>query len=146
MTTQERIKKYGNPFTEGVSWEYKSMVLWDIPDDINKAIPALPNKVYCHKIMPIPLEKTFRKLIELGLHKEIKTWDGCFNIRKQRGSTALSVHGWGQAIDLNAAWNRLGTIGDFSPAFIKVWRDNGWTCGADFKAPRQDYMHFERDK
>jgi hypothetical protein len=145
MTTQERIKKYGNPFTNP-KWEFGQMVLWDIPDDINKAIPALPNKVYCHKIMPAPLEKTFRKLIELGLHKEIKTWDGCFNIRKQRGSTALSVHGWGQAVDLNAAWNGLGKPVQWSDAFVQVWRDLGWVCGADWKGSRRDGMHYQWDK
>lgn len=146
MTTKELIAKYGDPTKDNLTFERKFMMLWDIPQDINSAIPPLPNKLYCHKEIVVPLEKTFKKLIETGLHTEIKTWDGCFNIRKQRGSSAISVHSWGLAVDINAAWNGLGKPVQFSKDFISIWRNLGWVCGADWAMPRTDGMHFEWTK
>jgi len=127
-------------------FETAHMTSWDIPDDINAVIRCLPNRLYCNKLITGPLEKVFRKLIETGLDEELKTFDGCFNPRYQRGSTSkISRHAWGIAVDFNAAWNPLGGKVTFSAAFIKVWRDLGWTCGADW-TKRPDGMHFEWNK
>jgi hypothetical protein len=145
MKTQKQlISLYGNPAEDQQTFERKWMVIWDIPDDINAKIKALPNKMYCHKALVAPLEKTFRALIAAGVHTEIKTYDGCFNVRKKRGLSTLSVHAFGLAIDLNAAWNPLGGKVTWSPAFIKVWRDLKWTCGTDWTT-RKDGMHFQWD-
>lgn len=84
------------------------LVLWDIPTSINDAIPALPNRLYCNRILTAPLEKAFRNLIARGHADELKTWDGCFNIRYKRGKDSWSLHSWAVAIDVNAAWNPFG--------------------------------------
>lgn len=146
MKTQAQlIKLYGNPATNQPEFERNWMVIWDIPDDINAIIKPLPNRMYCHKALVVPLEKTFRALIAKGLHKEIRTYDGCFNVRKKRGLSTLSVHAFGLAVDLNAAWNPLGGKVTWSKEFVDVWRAQGWTCGADWTT-RKDGMHFQWDK
>jgi len=152
MTIQDKlIAKYGDPVIDVRVFEARNMVMWDIPLYINTHIPALPNKIYCNKDLIGPLQKVFYSLIETGLSREIKTWDGCYNVRLIRGSkTVLSVHSWGLAIDMNASHNPLGYSKDeakanglkpFSLSFDETFRSNGFKCGIDFK--RGDGMHFE---
>ena len=130
--------KWGSPsdFNEG-----DFMKLWDIPDDINRAIPELPNRVYCNKLLPEPLERALRNIIERCLTDEVKTWDGCFNIRKKRGLNSWSLHSWGIAIDINAAWNGLRKEPQMSPKLVKCFTDEGFDWGGNWT--RKDGMHFQ---
>lgn len=144
-TSSDFIEHFGNPTLDNVSFERRWMTLWDVPQDIKQAIPALPKKLYCNRLLVEPLERTFRALIAAGLHREIRTWDGCFNIRKKRGLATLSVHAFGLAIDLNAALNPLMGRVTWSSEFLAVWRSQGWICGADWPI-RIDGMHFQWEK
>jgi hypothetical protein len=95
------------------------------------------------------------QLKDCGRIDEIRTWDGLYNVRYMRGSkTVLSRHSWGLAVDLNATWNPLVSVTPqnraemrkkyvkWSEKFLKIWRKNGFDCGADWKT-RLDGMHFE---
>jgi len=82
LLAKDCLKKWGEPT---VSFEASQMVLWDVPQEINQAIPTLPNKIYCNKIMVSFLEKAFRNIITRKLTDQVKTWDGCFNVRKKEG-------------------------------------------------------------
>lgn len=157
MTTQQLIARLGNPITNQIEFERKNMVLWTVPADLRAAIPALPARIYCNKIIVAPLETALRNTIAAGVQHEIKTWDGCFAIRRQRGSTAISRHSFGLAVDMNAAWNPL--VRNVTPAtraalrkakvlwsekFLDCWRAAGWNCGADWQTVL-DGMHFQFD-
>ena len=154
IKTDELIKKYGDPTLDKMKFINSFMILWDIPNDINLKIPVLPNKIYINKDFAPILENVFRKLIEKNLHTEIKTYDGCFNIRKMRGSNKPSRHSWGIAIDFNAFENPYkkvpkGYLTEYrkrfikwSDAFLNVWREQGCECGADWVSV-VDGMHFE---
>jgi hypothetical protein len=87
VTSTQATKKYGNPETE--LW----MEVWDVPSYLE--IGVIPKRIYCNKDLIEPLKKAFDSLIKTGCVKELKTWDGCFNIRKKRGLKALSLHSWG---------------------------------------------------
>lgn len=143
-TSLDYIQQFGNPALDNVTFERRWMTLWDIPADIKAAIPCLPNRLYCNRLLVEPLERTLRAVIAQGLHGEIETFDGCFNIRRKRGGTTLSTHAYGMAIDLNAARNPLMGRVTWSAAFLAVWRGEGWTCGADWPI-RVDGMHFQWD-
>jgi hypothetical protein len=156
MSKQRRcIAKFGDPTKDRATFEKRHMVLYDIPDDINKIIPVLPNRIYCNKVIVEPLTNVLNDLVISGLYKEIKTYDGCFNIRKSRGTNVISMHSFGIAIDMNAAWNPLlrgvhpnkrselrKEYVKWSEKFLDVWRRNGWDCGADWNTVL-DGMHFE---
>lgn len=158
MTESEKYKKlfdrYGDPVKYTKAFESQWMIRWSVPMWIDTHISALPNKMYVNSDIVYVLDETFKALISSGLYKEISTYDGCFNPRFIRGSkTKLSIHSWGLAIDFNAAHNPLGHTKEmaiakgltpFTDEFIAVWRNMGWTCGADFK--RKDLMHFEYTK
>lgn len=138
VTPAQALAKYGQPEKES------SMVLWDIPAELE--IGVIPRRLYCNKDIIEPLSKAFKELIETGKISELKTFDGCFNIRYQRGSrTAASLHSWGIAIDVNAAWNGLGKEPQLSPEFVKCFTDNGFDWGGNFKS-RKDGMHFQLNK
>ena len=93
VTSQQALKKYGNPTLE------KNMVVWDVPTNLE--IGVIPKKLYCNKDIVAPLTQAFTNLISTGKVSELKTWDGCFNIRKKRGLSSMSLHSWGIAIDVN---------------------------------------------
>jgi len=137
VTPAQAFKKYGPPEKEA------NMILWDVPAHLE--IGVIPKKLYCNKDLVNPLQSAICQLIDTGYIKELKTWDGCFNIRYQRGSrTAASLHSWGIAIDVNAAWNGLSKQPTLSAGFVKCFTDNGFTWGGNWK--RLDGMHFELSK
>lgn len=139
VTSKQCLERFGQP---DINFERKHMIVWDVPKDINDALPALPNRIYCNKLMVSPLESAFRNIISRGLTKELKTWDGCFNVRKKRGLATLSLHAFGIAIDLNSAWNQLGKTPTLSKEFVKCFTDVGFLWGGHWKT-RKDGMHME---
>jgi hypothetical protein len=101
-----------------------------------------------------PLSNAFKKLIDTNCVDELKTWDGCFNIRKKRGLSSMSLHSWGLAVDVNAFCNPLGLTREqielrgmtpLSEEFLDCFRSSGFDCGADWKS-RPDFMHFQLAK
>lgn len=136
VTSQQALKKYGQPELE------KGMVVWDVPTELE--VGVIPKKIYCNKDMVEPLKKALKNLIDTGMVKELKTWDGCFNIRKKRGLNSASLHSWGLAIDVNAAWNQLGKEPVLSKGFVKCFTDAGFDWGGTWT--RKDGMHFQLTK
>lgn len=135
VTSKQCYAKWGDPATN----ERKFMIILDIPNQLE--IGAIPKKVYCNKIMAKPLIAAIVNLISTGCVHELKTWDGCFNIRKKRGATSASLHSWGIAIDVNAAWNGFGKTPVLSDKFVKCFTDAGFEWGGNWKRP--DGMHFQ---
>jgi len=134
---EDCLKKYGEPDAAN-----KCMVLFDVPTELE--IGVIPKRIYCNKDLVHPLTKAFRNLIERGYVKELKTWDGCFNIRKMRGLQSMSLHSWGIAVDLNAFENGLGKEPKLSEGFVKCFTDAGFDWGGEFR--RFDGMHFQLSK
>lgn len=122
--------------------ERKYMVLYDVPTELE--IGVIPKRIYCNKAMVPHLDKAFRALIQSGAVKELKTWDGCFNVRKKRGSNSMSLHSWGLAIDINAAWNRFGAKPKMSQSVVRCFTENGFDWGGTWTKP--DGMHFQLKK
>lgn len=138
VSSSDCINKFGTP---DISMERKHLELWDIPDDINREIKAIPNKLYCNTLLKKPLEKAFRNIIARCLQDEVKTWDGCFNIRKKRGGNTYSLHSWAIAIDINAAWNGFGKEPQMSDALVACFTDAGFDWGGTWT--KKDGMHFQ---
>lgn len=141
VTSQNCIDKYGAP---NIAMERKHMTLWDIPEDINRELPTIPNRIYCNKDLVAPLHRALLNIIGRCLTAEVLTWDGCFNIRKKRGLRSWSLHSWAIAIDINAARNGLGRPPQMSPELVACFTDAGFDWGGDWK--RQDGMHFQLSK
>lgn len=133
LNSQSCLARFGEPEAEN------NMVLWDVPAELE--IGIIPKRIYCNAAMIKPLSKAFQNLIDRRLVSELRTWDGCFNIRKKRGSSTPSLHSWGVAIDVNAAWNKMGSQPTLSAEFVACFTDAGFDWGGTWKTP--DGMHFQ---
>lgn len=138
VTSKDCFSKYGDPSAN----ERRFMVVWDVPTALEHG--AIPKRIYCNKDLIPLLEKAFKNVNDRGIAAQIKTWDGCFNIRKKRGAASMSLHSWGLAIDINAAWNGYGRKPTMSPELVKCFTDAGFTWGGTWKRP--DGMHFQASK
>ena len=134
VTSQQCLAKYGEA-SQSNSW----LVLWDVPAELE--IGVIPKRIYCNKDLITPLREAFSNLINRGLVSELKTWDGCFNIRKKRGLATMSLHSWAIAVDVNAFENGLNVEPKLSPEFVKCFTDAGFDWGGTWK--RKDGMHFQ---
>jgi len=134
VTSAQALKKYGAPEKE------LHMTLFEVPAHLWAA--PLPKKIYCNKDLIMPLTQALCALHDSGRIEELKTWDGCFNIRKKRGLTSSSLHSWGIAIDVNAATNGLNKEPTLSAGFVKCFTNNGFEWGGNW-GKRKDGMHFQ---
>lgn len=111
---------------------------------------AVPAKVQFHRLAIPQLEQLWKDWHKAGLLDHVRTWDGSYVPRFIRGSrTVLSNHAFGTAFDINANFNRLGTI----PArlgqpgsvrdMVALANKHGFYWGGHFGGSRIDGMHFE---
>ena len=134
LTSAQCLRKYGPP-----SESNPFMAMWDVPSFLE--IGMIPKRIYCNRDLVIPLSKAFQNLISTGHVSELKTWDGCFNIRKKRGGSTMSLHSWGVAVDMNAFSNCFGCSPKLSAGFVKCFTDAGFDWGGTWRKP--DGMHFQ---
>ncbi len=107
-------------------------------------------KVTLHRLAVPVFKRFFEAAEEHGLLPLIKTYDGAYNPRFQRGSyTSLSNHAFGTAMDLNAYANGMGKTpapmghdGCLLP-LVEVASNAGLYWGGFFSGSRRDGMHFE---
>ncbi len=137
VTSQQAQKKYGTP-----SPNNPNMTLWDVPAELE--IGMIPKRIYCNKDMVKPLSMAFKKLIDTKAVNELKTWDGCFNIRNKRGLSSMSLHSWGIAVDVNAFENGLNQTPKLSKQFVECFTSSGFDWGGTWT--RKDGMHFQLSK
>ncbi len=145
MTLEEVREKYGDITDDHWANESACMVSLMVASDapkswINSATGDPVHKIYCNKDLAGPFFKAMTNLRRSGLMNELKTFDGCFNIRKVRGIDKPSCHSWGLAIDINAATNPLGLPGDMKPEFVQCFTDAGFSWGGLWNRP--DPQHF----
>lgn len=133
ITHRDCRAKYGAPESES------AMVVWDVPTELE--LGFIPKKIYCNRDMIQPLQQAFSNIISRALVGELKTWDGCFNIRKKVGGATPSLHSWGVAIDINAAWNGFNKPPTMSAEMVACFKDAGFDWGGDWSKP--DGMHFQ---
>jgi len=133
ITSKQCLDRFGQPESE------KWMVLFDVPAEME--LGAIPKRIYCNKYMVEPLKRALLNIIQRGLVSQLKTWDGCFQIRKKRGALSPSLHSWGMAIDINAAWNAFGAKPTMSKELVDCFTDAGFEWGGAWA--KKDGMHFE---
>ena len=133
VTSKQCLAKYGPPEREA------GMALWDVPAYLEFGV--IPKRIYCNRDLVRPLSQALLNVVNRGLVDQLKTWDGCFNIRKKRGAGSPSLHSWGLAIDINAAWNGFGKPPTMSAELVKCFTDAGFDWGGVWAKP--DGMHFQ---
>ena len=147
--TAQCLAHYGDPSTTAFVTHW--LTIYTIPADIAAHFPPYPgvphvSRIQMNRFAWEPFCAVFRELIATGLVKELHTYDGCVNLRRKRGMSEWSIHSWGLALDFDQAQAPLGSQKPhFSQAFLQVWRNHHWDCGADWSG-RRDEMHFQYTK
>lgn len=101
----------------------------------------LIGKVSCHYAMLPQLRAALNDVVAQGLSAKVYQTAGCFNARFIAGSTRLSNHAFGMAIDINSLENGRGIRGQMDPSVVKIFEKWGFAWGGTWKYT--DPMHFE---
>jgi hypothetical protein len=107
-----------------------------------ETVPIL-GSVTCNKVIFPQLKAALQEVVDRGLESAIhpEQYAGCYYPRFIAGSSTLSNHAFGLALDLNAVENGRGTAGRLPRGVIEAFQRWGFTWGGDWKYT--DPMHFE---
>lgn len=105
-------------------------------------VPIL-GSVTCHRVMLPQLRAALTEVVERGLADEIhpEEYAGCYYPRFIAGTTQLSLHSFGIAVDLNVPGNQRGTAGEIDRTVVSIFKRWGFAWGGDWSWT--DPMHFE---
>lgn len=101
----------------------------------------LIGSVTCNTGMLPQLRAALNDVVAQGLSKYVYQTAGCYNARFIAGSTRLSNHAFGMAIDINSAENGRGGRGQMNPSVVRIFEKWGFAWGGTWKYT--DPMHFE---
>ncbi len=134
---------YGKPWDDVDAWWETWCGSVTLPAPLKRLTRR--GKIYVNKdIVPV-LDSIFAEICDQGLQSHIKTYDGCFNVRKIRGSARQwSIHSWALAIDINAATNSLGAKPTMHARIVEIFVKHGFVWGGNFR--RKDGMHYQYAK
>jgi hypothetical protein len=112
---------------------------------VTEVVPIL-GSVTCNKFMMPQLKAALGEIVERGLADEIHPdeYAGCYYPRFIAGSTQLSNHAFGLALDLNVPGNQRGTVGEINREVVAVFKQWGFGWGGDWRYT--DPMHFELNR
>lgn len=129
MANYARIANFGDPLEQ--DWQKNNLVTVVAPNG---------QRFVVHKDAAPSFQGLLNDLGQSGY--DVKS-DGGFNYRNIRGSDKLSQHAFGNAIDVNAASNPLGSRKTDLPANINdIASNRGLEWGGNWQS-RPDPMHFE---
>ena len=105
-------------------------------------VPIL-GSVTCNKLIFPQLEAALREIQDRGLGDEIHPdeYAGCYYPRFIAGTTSLSNHSFGLALDFNVPGNQRGTVGEMNREVVSIFKKWGFAWGGDWSFT--DPMHFE---
>ncbi|MET0525613.1 MAG: M15 family metallopeptidase [Nocardioides sp.] len=107
-----------------------------------EVVPIL-GAVTCNKLIFPQLRAALQEIVDIGLADEIhpNEYQGCYYPRFIAGTTKLSNHAFGLALDLNVPGNQRGTVGEMDRVVVAVFEKWGFTWGGRWRYT--DPMHFE---
>jgi hypothetical protein len=115
---------------------------WAASHIATEAVPILGN-VTCNKLIFPQLRAALEEVVARNLADKIHPdeYAGCYYPRFIAGSTKLSNHAFGLALDLNVPGNGRGTAGQMDRDVVSIFKSWGFTWGGDWGYT--DPMHFE---
>ena len=110
-----------------------------------EVVPIL-GAVTCNKAIFPQLKAALGEIVQRGLADEIHPdeYAGCYYPRFIAGSTQLSNHAFGLALDLNVPGNQRGTVGQINRDVVEIFKSWGFGWGGDWNYT--DPMHFEMNR
>lgn len=114
-----------------------------VREHIATEVVPLLGSVTCNKMIFPQLKAALQDVVSRGLSGAIhpEQFAGCYYPRFIAGSTTLSNHAFGLALDINAVENQRGTVGLIDRGVVQIFQKWGFTWGGDWGYT--DPMHFE---
>lgn len=148
---QDRVRDvFGNPggpqCTSGiVQLPLPFVIAWDTRQTVRS--------FRCHEMVAAPLTRIFSQAVAHYGTKQfeelrLNVFGGCFNHRTMRGGSALSMHSWGIAVDLDPERNQLRWGRDRASLAASVYNPF-WSIVESVGAvslgrvANRDWMHFQ---
>ena len=118
---------------------------WVAAHIVTEPVPILGD-VTCNRLMIPQLRAALEEVVAQGLADKIHPGEyaGCYYPRFIAGSTTLSNHAFGLALDLNVPGNQRGTVGEIDRGVVAIFKRWGFTWGGDWRYT--DPMHFEMNR
>lgn len=115
---------------------------WVAANIRTERVPIL-GAVTCHRVMFPQLRGALTEVVEQGLTSSIHPdeFAGCYYPRFIAGTSQLSLHAFGIAVDLNVPGNQRGTVGEMDRRVVAIFQKWGFTWGGTWNYT--DPMHFE---
>ncbi len=115
---------------------------WVRANITTETVPIL-GSVTCHRAIFPQLKAALQDVVSRGLADEIHPGEyaGCYYPRFIAGTTTLSNHSFGLALDLNVPGNQRGTVGEMDRGVVSIFKQWGFAWGGDWGYT--DPMHFE---
>lgn len=116
---------------------------WVSTHIVSAQVPIV-GTVQCNKLMIPQLRAALQEVVDRGLASKIHTYSGCYNPRFIAGTSSLSNHAFGLAIDFDATQNARGTAGAMDRTVVSIFEKWGFTWGGHWRYT--DPMHFELNR
>lgn len=115
---------------------------WTAAHIATQQVPIL-GSVTCNKLIFPQLTAALNEIVSRGLSGAIHPGEyaGCYYPRFIAGTTSLSNHSFGLALDLNVPGNQRGTVGQMDRTVVSIFKKWGFGWGGDWGYT--DPMHFE---
>jgi hypothetical protein len=148
LTSSLALLKFGFP---GMKNEGTYMTTLFIKEKYREKCKVLPSRIYCNRALAPRLEGVFEALYVAKKLSSIKSWNGCYVVRKKRTNDTYSLHSWGLAVDINMTDmdgdgdidNTLGGEVVMDMFLVKTFEENGFNWGGRWGGKGVDGMHFE---
>ncbi len=120
---------------------------WERANITTAQVPIL-GSVRCNKAIIPQLTAALREIDETGLADEINPGEyaGCYYPRFIAGSTTLSNHSFGLALDLNTPGNQRGTVGEMDRTVVGDLQEVGLRLGRRLALHRPDALRGRADR
>jgi D-alanyl-D-alanine carboxypeptidase len=114
-----------------------------VREHIATEVMPILGPVTCNKLIFPQLRQALLDIQARGLASKIhpEQFAGCYYPRFIAGTSTLSNHAFGLALDINAVENQRGTVGQIDRSVVQVFQSWGFTWGGDWRYT--DPMHFE---
>jgi hypothetical protein len=115
---------------------------WVASHITTETVPIL-GAVTCNRAIFPQLKAALAEVVTRGLADQIHRdeYAGCYYPRFIAGTTQLSNHAFGLALDLNVPGNQRGTVGEMNREVVAIFKQWGFGWGGDWRYT--DPMHFE---
>lgn len=114
-----------------------------VESHISTEVVPILGSVTCNRLIFPQLKAALQEVVDRGLADKIRPdeYAGCYYPRFIAGSSTLSNHAFGLALDLNTSTNGRGIPGDMDRGVVETFKKWGFAWGGDWAYT--DPMHFE---